>query len=420
MITKNRNGVYADFMAHADELVVQPRMGFSDFESMREGLERVRDFDGSAIGTLTIDSFTRRNMLREAAEAVRKGKTLNGWPICTHPLETSRDLLAGIRESGCPVQVRHGSALPQHVFRAAADLEIDAIEGGPVSYCLPYSRVPLAESFDAWDEAVRMWADFGWQAGLPVHLESFGGCMLGQLCPPSLLIAITLLEGRFFVERGIRSLSLSLAQGTNADQDVGALLALRRIAADWFADCDWHIVFYTYMGMFPETKTGARRLIEESAALAVIGGARRLIVKTAVEAFGIPTIDDNLTAMAWSRDAARQAVGTKPTNGALAFADAIEAETRELLSSVLSGDDDLATAIVAAFADGTLDIPYCIHPGNRGAATTWIDPADGVIGFNDAGNMRVPTVAAGDAQPSLGSEAIMRGLTYMRQRYDGH
>jgi methylaspartate mutase epsilon subunit len=412
------HGEFAHAVAAADELVVQPRMGFSDPTTMREGLDRVRAFNGPRVGTMTIDSFTRRGMLREAKSAMATAHSLNGWPICTHPLATSRRLLEGIREDGLPVQVRHGSPLPQHIFRRAADLGIDAIEGGPVSYCLPYGRVSLAATFAAWDEAVRLWAAHAYRSRQLAHIESFGGCMLGQLSPPSLLLTLVLLEGRFFSDRHIPSLSLSLTQGTNIDQDVGALIALRRLAAEWFPNVDWHIVFYTYMGLFPETVAGAKRLIEDSAHIAVMGGANRLIVKTAAEAHHIPSIDENLTAMAWSRDAGRRARGLLPSSDALHFANLIEADARQLLGSVLRLGRNLSQATMAAFATGCLDVPHCIHPDNRDQARSTIDPVTGVIDFSSPANLslsRRPFARRSNRRPS---EQLMDALTFVRRRYD--
>lgn len=75
--------------------------------------------------------------------------------------------------------------------------------------------------------------------------------MLGQLCPPSLLVALSVLEGVFFRQHGLRSVSLSYAQQTHHDQDVEALLALRTLAGEHLAGMDWHVVLYTYMGVFP-------------------------------------------------------------------------------------------------------------------------------------------------------------------------
>ncbi len=74
--------------------------------------------------------------------------------------------------------------------------------------------------------------------------------MLGQLCPPSLLVALSVLEGVFFKQHGLRSVSLSYAQQTHRGQDVEALLALRTLAAEHLSGLDWHVVLYTYMGVF--------------------------------------------------------------------------------------------------------------------------------------------------------------------------
>ena len=86
------------------------------------------------------------------------------------------------------------------------------------------------------------------------HLETFGGCLLGQLCPPSLLVATSVLEALFFVQHGLRSVSLSYAQQTHPVQDIEALAALDRLATELLPDVvDRHIVLYTYMGVFPRT-----------------------------------------------------------------------------------------------------------------------------------------------------------------------
>src|SRR5205823_12314317 len=45
--------------------------------------------------------------------------------------------------------------------------------------------------------------------GVEPHLETFGGCMMGQLCPPSQLVAISVLEALFFAQHGLRSISCS-------------------------------------------------------------------------------------------------------------------------------------------------------------------------------------------------------------------
>ena len=121
--------------------------------------------------------------------------------------------------------------------------------------------------------------------------------MMGQLCPPSLLVALSVLECMFFRQHGVRSVSLSYAQQTSRDQDTEAVLALRRLAAELLSDLDWHVVIYAYMGVYPRTAGGATRLVGDAARLAVSSGAARLIVKTVAEAHRIPSIADNVAAL---------------------------------------------------------------------------------------------------------------------------
>lgn len=408
---------YIERHRRSRQLIVQPRMGFSNLIRMRRGLRAVKEFDGLSIGTLTLDSKTRLRQFDEALEAVRNRRRLNGYPIVAHGAETTRELLEVVQGKEFPVQVRHGSPFPRRVFEVSHAAGIDAIEGGPVSYCLPYSREPLEQCVRAWEDCARYWAEVGEQSGRLNHLESFGGCMLGQLCPPGMLVAISILEGLFFLKCGLRSISISYSQGTNFDQDVGGVLALRRLAEEMFVACSWHIVLYTWMGLFPETTSGARLIIEESAQIAAVSQASRLIVKTTAEAHQIPTIADNLSAMGWARDAAASAFGQAPSQMALEHSAEIYRQAREIIQAVLQLATDLGQALVVAFRKGYLDVPFCIHPDNRNEARAALDESSGVIGWSVIG--RVPVANAKKvAAPGLGSSALLRVLSFNQRKYD--
>jgi len=237
-------------------------MGWGDPAVMHEALLSVKASGPDLVGTLTLDSYTRTGDYRSPLVCLREGQALNGYPIISHSAAVTRDVLAGVYGEQFPVQVRHGTPRPQSIFRRMIELGLDATEGGPVSYCVPYGRIPLDVAVVAWEEGCRLLADQVEQA----HVESFGGCLMGQLCPPSLLVAMSILEGLFFRSCGITSVSLSYAQGTSFAQDLGALRVLRELAQHFLSDIDWHVVLYTYMGLFPRTPTGAIRLIVDSAA----------------------------------------------------------------------------------------------------------------------------------------------------------
>lgn len=418
----NNQGYFHHFIERhraSRRVIVQPRMGFAAARRMRRGLRAVREFDGLSIGTLTLDSKTRLRLFEDAAEALRCQQPLNGYPIVAHGAEATRALLAGIQGSDFPVQVRHGSPLPYEVFEVSRAAGIDAIEGGPVSYCLPYGRVPLAECVRAWGDCARFWAEAGDEDGTVNHLESFGGCMLGQLCPPEMLVAISILEGLFFIRHGLRSVSVSHAQGTNGEQDVGGVLALRRLAGELFGETSWHVVLYTWMGLFPESERGARSIIEESARVAAVSGALRLIVKTAAEAHQIPTLADNLRAMRWSADAADAARDEPPSGRALELGEDIYRQARRITEAVLSLSPDVGQAITKAFRKGLLDVPFCIHPDNRNEARPHLDERSGLLGWSAAGRVPVDVTRPGHRARHFSSSALRRVLSHNQRKYDG-
>ncbi|MGW2640662.1 methylaspartate mutase [Streptomyces sp. NPDC001348] len=413
-------GGFGDFVrAHGGNgrLVVQPRMGFSDPAAMRAGLSATRAAAARTVGTITLDAHTRVGRLDAADAALRDGTPLNGYPVVNHPPATTAQVLHGIRGPRFPVQVRHGSARPVGIFRALAALGLDASEGGPISYCLPYGRTPLAESVAEWATACELFASLR-ERGREPHLETFGGCMLGQLCPPSLLVAISVLEALFFVRHGVRSLSVSYAQQVSAEQDTEAVAALRRLCAELLPTDDWHVVLYTYMGVFPETERGARRLLADSAELAVRTGAERLIVKTVAESRRIPTIQENVDALESAAAAARAASTAAPAPLAHLADSPTYQEAAALVHAVLDLHPDLSRALLDAFRRGYLDVPYCLHPDNRGLTRSYLDPS-GRLCWAATGNLPIAHLARPRSSTRLTSTGLLADLTHVRNRFDG-
>ncbi|MFJ2766640.1 methylaspartate mutase [Streptomyces sp. NPDC087300] len=405
---------FGGFVRAAGELVVQPRMGFSSPARMRRGLAATRAADATTVGTLTIDSYTRVGDLSAARRALDEGVDLNGFPLVTHGPGRTREMLDGVLGPDFPVQVRHGSAAPQDIVRALTAAGLHATEGGPVSYCLPYGRTPLEDSVRNWAESCRLLAD-GVGDGAEPHLESFGGCMLGQLCPPALLVALSLLEGMFFARHGLRSVSLSYAQQIDPEQDAEAVRALRALAAELLPGIDRHIVIYTYMGVHPATESGARALQEAAVRLAVRTGAERLIVKTTAEAHRIPTIAQNVAAL---EDSAVTARHTEPD--AVPQDDRgseVYAEARALIDAVLNLGSDLGEALLTAFRRGWLDVPYCLHPDNASRSASFIDER-GRLAWSSIGSMPVGHVVTARPAAALTSGGLLEALHHMAARLD--
>ena len=455
-----------EFVRRSGELVVQPRMGFGSPTRMRAGLAATKRASATTVGTITLDSYTRVGDLAAAERALRDGDELNGYPIVSHGPAVTGRVLAGIRDEGFPVQVRHGSAAPREIFAALVALGINATEGGPVSYCLPYGRTPLAESVRNWAECAERFTALR-EAGAEPHLETFGGCMLGQLCPPSQLVAISVLEALFFHRHGLRSLSVSYAQQTNPDQDREAVLALRRLCSQLLPVPSWHVVIYAYMGAYPVTVAGATRLLGKAAELAVTTGAERLIVKTVAESRRIPTIAENVAALEHAATIARRtapaplppaplplAVPAVPPAAAAPVTCVLPAvplaavarmdhshgrtgqmvhpretglaagadsqtyrESAALVDAVLNLDTDLGTALLRAFERGVLDIPYCVHPDNAGRTRSYVD-GDGWLRWAELGSLPLRHLVPRVTSRRITSAGLLADLSYVRRTFD--
>lgn len=246
------------------------------------------------------------------------------------------------------------------------------------------------------------------------HIESFGGCMLGQLCPPSMLIAISVLEALFFERCGIGSVSMSLTQQACPEQDVAALRALRQLADEILSPATArHIVLYTYMGLFPSTPEGAMLLCDKSIDIAIAGGADRVIVKTDAEAHRIPTIDENVASLLRASHRSRQPrhITADPTNSVLI-------DARSIVRAVLALRDDPGGAIVAGFKSGVLDVPYCLHPDNAKRATSRIN-GNGRIVYAETGNVPVQS-GEGNNQAAVKttSSELLSMLNYTSSQND--
>lgn len=410
-------GSFGGFVARAHQagdLVVQPRMGMSSPRMMRAGLLATKRASATTVGTITLDSYTRMGDHDRARTAVASGAELNGYPIVAHDVATTRAVLDGVTGLDFPVQIRHGSPCPEDIVGALAAAGLNATEGGPVSYCLPYSRAPLDASIRSWVRSCELVASLA-QAGVEPHLETFGGCMMGQLCPPGLLVAMSVLECLFFRQHGLRSVSLSYAQQTHPEQDAEAVLALRRLAAEWLPDVDSHAVLYAYMGVYPRTNGGATRLLSDAARLAVRTGAARLIVKTSVEAFRIPSIADNVDALEVAAAAATQERRVPTARGA--DDTGIYAEASALIEAVVNLRPDIGRALADAFRSGYLDVPYCLHPDNAGRTRSYID-ATGRLQWSGIGSMPIRQFARPTASGELTSDGLLASLSYVERKYD--
>jgi len=371
------------FVSHrfrtTEKMQVQPRGGFPTYEKVFRLYEEFVEA-GVDILPLTIDSNTRLNDYATARKMLALSEEndvdmLNGYPLITHGYRTTRRM---ITHFNTPVSLRHGTPDARLLVEVALASGIFEIEGGPITYLLPYSKnFPLDKAFLYWKYVEKVCAHYS-KFNEPINRESFGP-LSATLQPPVIVIVIQIIEMLLSLEEGVRSFSVSFSQSGSMIQDIVTGNVIKRLArkyADRFGheDAEIHLVYHQWMGAFPYNKEFSDALITASTVIAAMVGADKIITKTRNEAFGIPTKEANARAVA----SVQYTLGM--LRGVPEIGDAQEEEhlTRmvdEIMEAILNdGADTLWRKVFNAIKKGHIEIPFSPHIINANEVITIRDP----------------------------------------------
>ncbi|MFE0174012.1 methylaspartate mutase [Streptomyces sp. NPDC059002] len=362
--------------------VVQPRCGVGGHAPM---LGLLRTLRGARPGVLsvTIDSFTRLGRFATARRVLDTDPAgLNGYPLVAHGWRRGRELNEAV---DVPLEVRHGSPDARVLFAVAVASGISSFEGGGIAYNLPYSKdVPLERSLRAWQ---RVDAACGRLAedGVIVDRELFG-TLTAVLVPPSISLAVTLLEAVAAAREGVRCLSIAYPQGGEAHQDVAALRSIRALARRHLPrSVEVYPVLHEFMGVFPKDPDTADALVRYGGLVARLGGAAKVINKTNQEAIGVPDGPANAHGIRTAARGVADAAAGAGLDEARVQEEMywIQREVTELVTPVLEGAS-LLDDIAAAFRTGTLDIPFSASRHARSAVLPAREPG-GAVRYLDPG-----------------------------------
>jgi methylaspartate mutase epsilon subunit len=411
--------------------LVQPRGGFARFADQRR-LTLALAEAGADFVPLTIDSHTRHNDYRTAQVLLERSEMedqnlLNGYPLVNHGYRASRQLYQGVES---PVSLRHGTPDARLLIETALATGITEIEGGPLSYTIPYSRgYPLARAIAHWQYCDRLAAELS-TAERPVHRESFG-VLTATMVPPCVVAAIELCELLLAAEQGVRSFSLSFGQTGSLLQDLALARVLREAARDvlarfGFAEARTYLVYHQWMGAFPYDYERATALIAASAQIAALVGADKVITKTKEEARGIPAVESNCEAVRLVRYTLERAAPNDLAASPAVAAEAarIRAETDAILDAVFAQPQQAFWASVAhACVSGVIDVPFAPHEANANLLVTRRGRDDGIY-IVEPGRTPIPpalleeerALAAERSSAGAGNrtfQAIMRDINLM-------
>ncbi len=362
---------FAEVLESADEPLLQPRAGVPVLADQIDLLAYLHREGRADLLPTTIDSYTRDNQYEKAATALATTRetgedTLNGFPAVNHGVEGCRDLIEAI---DAPIEVRHGT--PDARLLAAITFAggFQSFEGGPISYNIPYTnKHDLAETIERWQFVDRLAGAYT-ERGVTINREPFGP-LTGTLVPPSIAIAIMLIEGKLAATQGVRSLTLGYGQVGNVVQDVAALNALNKLGREYLpSEVCVTTVFHEWMGGFPPDEARASGVIGLGGLTAAIARPDKVITKSPQEFQGVPTKEANAAGLRTTRQVIDMAIEQEIAIDGIADEQAlIERETRCLLAAVEAhSDGDLVQGTLGAFDSGALDVPFAPSDSAKGA-----------------------------------------------------
>jgi methylaspartate mutase epsilon subunit len=325
---------------------------------------------------LTIDSHTRLNDYHSAGKMLRlseqtKTDMLNGYPLINHGYTSTRKM---ITKFNTPVSLRHGTPDARLLIDMAIASGIFEIEGGPITYLLPYSKnFPLDKAFLYWKHVEKVCAKYS-TLNEPINRESFGP-LTATLVPPAITIVIQIAEMMLSLEEGVKSFSVSFSQTGSVNQDIVMGKVIRKMAKKYATkigcgDATINLVYHQWMGAFPRDKYFSDSLINSSTMIAKMIGADKIITKTRAEAFGIPTKEDNAQAVASVKYTLNM------LNGLPNIVDELEEENisnqvDEIFEAIFNDSaDTLWRKIFNSIKNGIIDVPYSPHIINNNEAIT--------------------------------------------------
>ena len=405
-------------------ILVQPRAGVT---LPNEQLKLFKAFAQWGAKTLSfqVDSLTRNNNYVSAELAVREASkglpsTLNGFPVVNHGVRPLRKIASELK---VPLQVRHSTRDPRLLAEISLAGGVTAYEGGAICYNVPYYKCySLEESIERWQYVDRLCGVYFEEFGIIIDREYFG-VLTGTLIPPAIAIVSSLLEAILSVQQGVRSVSLGYAEQGNRSQDIAAIQVMEAFSKKTLGNMGYNgvrvfSVFSQYMAAFPNNLQLAENLIYNSAITAHLSGATRLMVKTPVEAFKIPSLSDNIEGLNLVHRAIENADSHKPNLSTVQMEyDLITKEVEAIFESVLfAGKGSVTKGIVAGFKQGLLDIPFAPSVYNAGKVMTARD-CDGAIRYLSTGNLAFSKDVKEFHQHKIAERCRREGLMSKRQQY---
>lgn len=351
---------------------------------------------GADILPATCDSYTRNLRFQDVQdgieESVRQGRSLlNGYPGVNLGVAGNRRVVESVH---LPITCKHGSVDGRILAEVCFAGGMTDFNGGGICFNVVYSKnVPLDVSLKNWQYVDRLIGYYA-QRGVVINREE-SGALTGTLLPPSISIAVGIIEALLAAEQGVEGMDISYGQGGNLIQDIAAIRSLNILGDEWMKKMGYERMSLTskfdqWMGAFPYDECAAYGVLVLGAATAALGGAQQTIVKSPQEAAGVPTKEANGGGIRATKQAIEMMSCQKFSEelpGIKEEMAMIDREVNAIINEVYNmGDGDLAVGVVKAFDAGVLDVPFAPSVMNKGLVMPVRDNC-GALRYLNFGNL---------------------------------
>lgn len=398
--------------------LTQPRGGFGTFELQKQLME-ILDKEGLAdVVPTTTDSYTRNEHFARAQKGIEESEKLgrsmlNGYPIVNYGVGVTRKLIEAIDKPGIMLT---GTSMPKLTGEIGFASGYSGYLGSGIAYTVSYIKeLSVEEGIRNYQYLDRLAAMYQ-EKGVELHRRQ-PGFLTGTNIPPSIAIAVCVLDALLAAAQGVRNYGLELGQTLHLIQDAAAIAACRELCQEYLARRGYDNVFTPitslhWMGAWPHDDAQSAALVAYGGTLAAIGGAASVTTKTTHEAFGIPTPQANAEGLRMTRMAIYLARHIR-LDGLAEYRfekELIAREVRPVVDRVLEmGEGDAAIGTVRALEAGVLDIPWSPNRHVKSRIMPARD-AEGYLRILDPGLMPFPKEVLEIHEERLRRRAQKEGL----------
>ena len=384
------------------EIPLVSDMGYTTIELETELLQYIQNYGHPDFLGHHVDSLTRNLRFAEAEKQVRKAEAtgenlLNGFPVVIHGVQGNRKLTEAV---DLPVRLRFVSPTGRLTTEIALAGGNTSAEGHPLLCFLNYTGRnerpdTVIREFQYMSRLIGVYEE----RGIPILVHVVGGSHLSSMTPPSLQLALAIIDLLMLPEQGVKHPYIGMASVGNLAQDVAYALACRTLGNEYLKKLGYDdVVLMTggaeIPGRYPLDHAQSFTEVIWSPLVSVLADVDLCHIKTLDEADTIPTKENNATSLRGARMMLNllkdQKFDVRDNKDVITEGKMIEAEARAIVDKVLEfGDGDPIVGTVKALELGVLDHPMSNNKHVH-ARVMGVRDIRGAVRYLECGNLPFP------------------------------